>query len=105
MTERLDYSGKVITPLDEAETRLVVNQLKAEGVTAIAVCTLFSFMNPVQRKGVSVKLSWKSILNVMFPFPLRFFLKFESMNGLPPLRSMPMWSSFGQIFVRNFNQN
>ncbi len=52
VTERLDYSGKVITPLDEAETRLVVNQLKAEGVTAIAVCTLFSFMNPVHEKRI-----------------------------------------------------
>lgn len=47
VTERIDYSGNVITPLDEAETRKVVNLLKAENVTAIAVCTLFSFMNPV----------------------------------------------------------
>ncbi|HQP09060.1 MAG TPA: hydantoinase/oxoprolinase family protein [Anaerolineaceae bacterium] len=47
VTERIDYSGNVITPLDETETRKVVNQLKAENVIAIAVCTLFSFMNPV----------------------------------------------------------
>jgi len=52
VTERIDYSGNVITPLDEAETRQVVNQLKAENVTAIAVCTLFSFMNPVHEKRI-----------------------------------------------------
>jgi N-methylhydantoinase A len=52
VTERIDYSGKVITPLDENETRQIVHQLKSKGVTAIAVCTLFSFMNPVHERRI-----------------------------------------------------
>jgi len=47
VTERLNYAGEVVTPLDEEETRQAVRQLKAESVQAIAVCTLFSFINPL----------------------------------------------------------
>ncbi len=52
VTERLNYAGEIITPLDEEETRQAVRQLKAEGVQAIAVCTLFSFINPVHEKRI-----------------------------------------------------
>jgi N-methylhydantoinase A len=52
VTERLNYAGKVVTPLDEDETRQVVRQLKAEKVQAIAVCTLFSFINPVHEQRI-----------------------------------------------------
>ena len=38
VTERIRYDGSVETPLDENETREVVRYLKAQGVTAIAVC-------------------------------------------------------------------
>ena len=46
VTERLDFQGKVLTPLDEEALRRSVRKLKAEGATAIAVCFLFSFINP-----------------------------------------------------------
>lgn len=52
VTERINYAGEAITPLDEEETRQVVRQLKAEGVQAIAVCTLFSFLNPVHEQRI-----------------------------------------------------
>ena len=38
--------GEVLTPLDEDEVREAVRRLKREGVEAIAVCFLFSFLNP-----------------------------------------------------------
>ncbi|MGI2294840.1 hydantoinase/oxoprolinase family protein [Paenibacillus sp. GXUN7292] len=44
--ERLDASGKVIRTLDEEAVRQAVRQLVAEGVEAVAVCFLFSFLNP-----------------------------------------------------------
>lgn len=47
VTERIRYDGSIETPLDEKETRQVVRYLKEQGVQAIAVCTLFSFINPV----------------------------------------------------------
>lgn len=44
--ERLSHTGEVITPLDEEEVRQAVRKLVDEGIEAIAVCFLFSFVNP-----------------------------------------------------------
>jgi N-methylhydantoinase A len=45
-TERLDYRGEVLVPLDEAALARSVRRLVEQGVEAIAVCFLFSFLNP-----------------------------------------------------------
>jgi N-methylhydantoinase A len=50
ITERLDYEGDVITPLDEDSVRVAVRRLRAAGVTALAVCFLFSFVNPAHER-------------------------------------------------------
>ncbi len=52
VTERLNYAGEVVTPLDEEETRQIARQLKGESVQAIAVCTLFSFINPAHEERI-----------------------------------------------------
>jgi N-methylhydantoinase A len=44
--ERSDYLGNVVKPLDKGAVRQAVRELKAAGVESIAVCYLFSFMNP-----------------------------------------------------------
>ncbi|GAB2556779.1 hydantoinase/oxoprolinase family protein [Gracilibacillus alcaliphilus] len=44
--ERLDKEGEIIQALDEQAVRDAVHRLKAEGIEAIAVCFLFSFVNP-----------------------------------------------------------
>jgi N-methylhydantoinase A len=44
--ERSDYAGNVILPLDKEAVRQAARELKAAGVESIAVCYLFSFMNP-----------------------------------------------------------
>ncbi len=44
--ERLDARGAVLVPLDEAQVRAAVTALKRDGVQAIAVCYLFSFVDP-----------------------------------------------------------
>ncbi len=46
VTERVDHSGKVITPLDEGEAREVARVLKKRGVQAVAICFMNSFINP-----------------------------------------------------------
>jgi N-methylhydantoinase A len=48
--ERLDARGRVLTPLDEAQVRATVSALRAQGVQAIAVCYLFSFVNPAHER-------------------------------------------------------
>jgi len=44
--ERLDARGAVLVRLDEAQVRAAVTALKRDGVQAIAVCYLFSFVDP-----------------------------------------------------------
>ncbi|HZU07533.1 MAG TPA: hydantoinase/oxoprolinase family protein [Chloroflexota bacterium] len=43
---RILYDGSEREPLDEAAVREAVRRLRADGVNSIAVCYLFSFMNP-----------------------------------------------------------
>ena len=43
--ERIDYSGRIVTPLDEDEARRVAALLRKRGTTTIAVCFLNSFAN------------------------------------------------------------
>src|SRR5262249_20807365 len=45
--ERIDYKGEVVVPLDKAGVRDAVRELvEQRGVEGIAVCLLFSWMNP-----------------------------------------------------------
>lgn len=44
--ERITRDGEVLVPLDEENARQRVRQLKEAGVEAVAVCFLFSFLNP-----------------------------------------------------------
>jgi N-methylhydantoinase A len=39
-------SGEILTPLDEDEVRAAAEALAADGVEAVAVCFLFSYLNP-----------------------------------------------------------
>ena len=48
--ERLDARGAVLVPLDEGQVRAAVQTLRAQGVQAIAVCYLFSFVNPAHER-------------------------------------------------------
>jgi len=54
---RIDYSGAELEPLDEAAVRQAAAELQAAGVQSIAVCFLFSFMNPAheRRSGALVR--------------------------------------------------
>ena len=48
--ERMDYAGKVVTPLDEVALRAALTQLAEAKVEAVAICFLFSFMNPAHER-------------------------------------------------------
>jgi N-methylhydantoinase A len=48
--ERCDFEGNVVLPLDEAAVRRGVQRLRALGVESIAVCFLFSFVNPAHER-------------------------------------------------------
>ncbi|MBI2087808.1 MAG: hydantoinase/oxoprolinase family protein [Deltaproteobacteria bacterium] len=50
--ERVDFRGHVVRPLDEAEARRRLSVLRDSGVEAVAVCLLFSFMNPEHERRI-----------------------------------------------------
>lgn len=52
VTERIDYAGKVLVPLDEDEVRAVARSLVEQGVEAIAVCLLWSFKNGAHERRI-----------------------------------------------------
>ncbi len=50
--ERVDRAGRVVVPLSLERAAPVLESLKADGVEAIAVCFLWSFMNPSHERAV-----------------------------------------------------
>ena len=48
--ERLDAKGRVLVPLNETDVRTAALGLRAQGVQAIAVCYLFSFVSPAHER-------------------------------------------------------
>lgn len=46
VAERLDHTGEVVEDLDEKGLRLIAATLAEQGIGSVAVCFLFSFLNP-----------------------------------------------------------
>jgi N-methylhydantoinase A len=46
VSERLRWDGSIDTPLDEEGVRAIVPRIRAEGIKAVAVCFLHSYVNP-----------------------------------------------------------
>lgn len=52
VTERVSFAGEVLAELVEEEVREAARSLADEGITAIAICTLFSFLMPAHEKRI-----------------------------------------------------
>ena len=50
LAERLDWHGRVVTPLEEAQVLTLLDELGAAGIESLAVCFLFSYLNPVHER-------------------------------------------------------
>jgi N-methylhydantoinase A len=57
VSERIDVEGEIIAPLNEQEVVDAIGQLVAEGVEAIAVSLLWSFVNDVHEKRIAELLA------------------------------------------------
>jgi N-methylhydantoinase A len=64
--ERLDWRGEVVSPLDVHALESVLDEIAEQGVESVAVCFLFSFLNPdheceagrrIRARGFGVSLS------------------------------------------------
>jgi len=54
--ERLNYKGDVVTPLDRKQLAEVAAELADEGIESLAVCFLFSFINPTHEDETAASL-------------------------------------------------
>ncbi len=55
--ERVDRWGTVLVPLDPVATDAIVGEILAEGFEAVAVCFLFSFLNPTHERQVRERIA------------------------------------------------
>lgn len=61
--ERVDRAGRVIREIDPEEIKSVINDFKAQGVQAIAVCFLHAFRNPTNERnaGEIIQAEWPEV--------------------------------------------
>ena len=52
VNECLDATGNVVAPLNESDVRKVASEIKQAGISAVAVCLLHSYRNPVHEEAV-----------------------------------------------------
>jgi N-methylhydantoinase A len=53
LRERLDYSGRVLTAPSRSEIERIVQAVVRSGAESVAVCFLFSFINPAHEKAMA----------------------------------------------------
>ena len=61
--ERLDYRGEVLTPLDMTALERALDQIRRDQVDSIAVCFLFSYVNPVHEQMVKRRIVESGIVS------------------------------------------
>lgn len=61
--ERLDFRGAVLTPLDMADVDRVLDQLGQHQVESIAVCLLFSYVNPAHEQRIKLRILERGIVD------------------------------------------
>ena len=60
--ERLDHRGDVLIPLDTTELNSVLDALEAQQVESVAVCFLYSYINPDHEQQVRDSLLERGVL-------------------------------------------
>lgn len=60
--ERLDHEGRVIKPLDSDSVNSLLESIAQDKVDAVAICLLYSYLNPDHERLIAEKLTQKNIL-------------------------------------------
>lgn len=60
--ERLDYTGAVLTKLDMKALDAVLDDIAAQGIESVAVCFLYSFLNPAHEQAVRDRILKRKLL-------------------------------------------
>jgi N-methylhydantoinase A len=54
--ERIAWDGEILTPLDPVEVATIADRIKSLGLKHVAVCLLFSFVNPIHEAQIAKTL-------------------------------------------------
>jgi N-methylhydantoinase A len=57
IVERVDATGEIIAPLDEAQVQAIARDCVDRGIRAFAVCLLWSFLNPAHERVIGEVIS------------------------------------------------
>jgi len=61
--ERLDHTGAVLTPLDLALLDRVLDEIVRAGVNSVAICFLYSYVNPMHERAVRARIVERGLLD------------------------------------------
>lgn len=61
--ERLDHTGAVLQPLDLAALDAVLDEISGAGVESVAVCLLYSYVNPAHEQAVRARIVARGLLD------------------------------------------
>ncbi|MEO8607284.1 MAG: hydantoinase/oxoprolinase family protein [Chloroflexota bacterium] len=61
--ERLDFHGEVLTPLDILALDKILDDIAAQGIESLAVCFLYSYVNPVHEQAVRARILERGLLH------------------------------------------
>ncbi len=59
VSERVDYAGRVLSPLDTGEVDRALDYCRDHGIEAMAICLLWSFKNPAHEKAIARAIETK----------------------------------------------
>jgi len=54
--ERVTHTGEILRAIDPAQVKALIPSLKAQNVSAVAVCLLFSFLRPEHEQAIATEL-------------------------------------------------
>lgn len=92
--ERLDFRGAVLTPLDMADLDRVLDQVEADRVESVAVCLLFSYVNPAHEQRIKERILMRGIVDESWQVVL-------SSDALPEFREYERASTIAlEAYVR-----
>jgi N-methylhydantoinase A len=89
IAERLDEQGHVLTALDPTELQPIIAQLTEQRIESIAICFLFSFLNPAHEQLVKHIITHTQLPMLKHPFAVtNYQLPFISLSSdiLPEYR-------------------
>lgn len=79
VTERVNYKGEILTPLDESEVKELVKFFKSESVEAIAVCLLHGYRNTKHEEKILeiIKKEWQDVNTIASHHVTREWREYE----------------------------